>query len=498
MPGRTRRAFLQDEQGAWSLFNMFMFMLLAGLGGLALDVTNAYRHKTMLQVTADAAAAAAAMDLPDRSAALAAARAVVEANMPFATYNEVLRANDIVFGAWDRNNRTVDETVAFADSVVLTLSEDRAAGNGVATFMLRAVSISGWTVEARSSATRINALGDCPNAILSRGYVEIAGAQDMAAGCVHGQGRFLLDGRDAVRMQQNNAFDLDRSVVSMPDPDIQFAEAGQNLNVGLPFDSETSVVKSADRRPQLDEQLFCYRVNDAGDYPQGPGAEEAAKATNLSANACRYGAPGSGIWGALSAETPPSALRGSVSWDSAQSPITAWPNGPLEPGRRYVIDGDVVIGQDSAPLGGWVENVTVLATGSITVQDPATRIRNALLFSRYGEVVVADETTLGDDYCATGTGLVYLFGNAVRIASDTALSGVVAAAAHHIELGSTGGLFGTPDRGVSLQAGAKIKLPDDNAYADCAVPLPGLFGSLQTADSILSVPSGEPRSVLVQ
>ena len=50
--------FRAQEDGGVTAFGIFTFGLMMLTVGLAIDVTNAYRHKALLQVTADSAAQA--------------------------------------------------------------------------------------------------------------------------------------------------------------------------------------------------------------------------------------------------------------------------------------------------------------------------------------------------------------------------------------------------------------------------------------------------------
>ncbi len=65
--------FLADQRGGGTIMGLLWFMLLVGITGMAVDTTNGFRSRTMLQATADAAALAAAIELPDQAAAVATA-----------------------------------------------------------------------------------------------------------------------------------------------------------------------------------------------------------------------------------------------------------------------------------------------------------------------------------------------------------------------------------------------------------------------------------------
>ena len=100
------RSFRRDEEGAvFAIFALFLVILL-GFGAYAIDMSYAYTTRNMLQVTASASALAAAPELPDKSAAIAAALAYAEENMPAANHGNVLDTDDIEFGHWDVINET--------------------------------------------------------------------------------------------------------------------------------------------------------------------------------------------------------------------------------------------------------------------------------------------------------------------------------------------------------------------------------------------------------
>ena len=63
------------------------------MGGLAVDVTDAYRNQTLLQSTADASSLAAVMSLPDQTDGLAQALVYASDNMAPAINGNVLNAD---------------------------------------------------------------------------------------------------------------------------------------------------------------------------------------------------------------------------------------------------------------------------------------------------------------------------------------------------------------------------------------------------------------------
>ena len=61
---RQFQSFLDDESGVGTAWALMCFILLMGIGGLAVDITSGFRMQTLLQATADSAALAGVIDLP--------------------------------------------------------------------------------------------------------------------------------------------------------------------------------------------------------------------------------------------------------------------------------------------------------------------------------------------------------------------------------------------------------------------------------------------------
>nr|WP_240454583.1 pilus assembly protein TadG-related protein [Caulobacter sp. 17J65-9] len=100
------KALAEDRSGAVLVYVGLTLAALLGVGALAVDGAQMYVTKTRLQVVADAAALAAAQELPDKAKATAAALGVAEANMPSAQNGAVLSAADLQFGVWNPDTRT--------------------------------------------------------------------------------------------------------------------------------------------------------------------------------------------------------------------------------------------------------------------------------------------------------------------------------------------------------------------------------------------------------
>jgi len=74
--------------------------VILGVAAIAIDLGQQSALRAQLEGTADAAALAAAAQLPDESKARKKALEYAEQNMPEAANGHVLRDEDIVFGTW--------------------------------------------------------------------------------------------------------------------------------------------------------------------------------------------------------------------------------------------------------------------------------------------------------------------------------------------------------------------------------------------------------------
>ncbi|KMW56552.1 hypothetical protein AIOL_001506 [Candidatus Rhodobacter oscarellae] len=203
----TPRRFLSNDDGAVSVQNVIYLVLFLAVGGLAVDVGNAYRMRTIMQAAADAGAHAGAQELPAAAAAETAALSFVEANMPAAAYGNIASATDISVGAWDNSHRTFAPGATQSNAVAVRLRRDQSRGNQVATFLLRFVGFNYWEIETRAIAYSSS---DCVG-IKAQGKIRMG--QDVRIGpgvCVYG--------RNGISMGQDPVVHPDGRIGTLADP----------------------------------------------------------------------------------------------------------------------------------------------------------------------------------------------------------------------------------------------------------------------------------------
>ncbi|MGH6926936.1 MAG: TadG family pilus assembly protein [Dongiaceae bacterium] len=134
-PAATR--FARDERGGVLPLVGLSLTVILGFAALAIDVTHQRALDAQLEATADAAALAAASQLPDETKARETALAYAESNMPPDRHGTVLDEDDIVFGTWYEETRKFVADGPVTNAVQVTARRSEQNGNPAPTFFMR-------------------------------------------------------------------------------------------------------------------------------------------------------------------------------------------------------------------------------------------------------------------------------------------------------------------------------------------------------------------------
>jgi Flp pilus assembly protein TadG len=119
--GKALRHFARDESGATAVVAALTITAMLGMGAIAIDGSNLYSTKTLLQNAADTAARAAAYYVPSETDVEARAVAIAEQAMPTSRFGTVLVPADVDLGTWNAETETFTETApASAKAVRVT------------------------------------------------------------------------------------------------------------------------------------------------------------------------------------------------------------------------------------------------------------------------------------------------------------------------------------------------------------------------------------------
>jgi uncharacterized membrane protein len=130
------RTFQKDEDGAITAFNLFMFATVCIVAGLTLDVSNAFKVRTQLQIAADTASHAALYNRASMTADEAKAVAVHTAsyNLGLSDSSPAITGSDVSFGTWDDITRTFTPSETSRSAVRVSVVRDSARNNPVGTY----------------------------------------------------------------------------------------------------------------------------------------------------------------------------------------------------------------------------------------------------------------------------------------------------------------------------------------------------------------------------
>jgi hypothetical protein len=186
------------------------------MGGLAVDVTDAYRNRTLLQSTADAAALAGVMSLPDTADAVDQAVGYAENNMAVATNGNVVDPAEVFTGNWDTDAErfTVNGTPLNAVYVVARRADENQ--NPLATNFLRIIGLQKFDINVDAVAIKFVPSCLTQNGLVARNQVDVTSGNTFTDICIHGQNDIKDPGHDYA-IEFNNGNIYEGTQVSMPD-----------------------------------------------------------------------------------------------------------------------------------------------------------------------------------------------------------------------------------------------------------------------------------------
>lgn len=222
------KLFVRDTEGAMGVWGLILFMTICVIIGLSMDVSNAFKVRSEMQVAADAAAHAALVSRIKDGKDKAIQNAVAVANNNLSTAKgsaNAIKASDIVFGRWDADTKvfTVDPTSTAA--VMVNARRNKSRANGVDTFLLSSVGLTSWDVSTNAVMETYRP-GCLREGFVADKMVDIQSNNGFESG-------FCIHSNVGISINQNNTFEAG-TIVSMPSlNDLQVAASGFKKNSGL-------------------------------------------------------------------------------------------------------------------------------------------------------------------------------------------------------------------------------------------------------------------------
>ncbi len=220
---KSMHSFVTAEDGSVSAWNLVWFSVFALLLGIAMDSTAAHNTKARLQVTADAVAHAAIIDLLDPTGEIpldereadSTATGLIYSNynMTSSVFGDVTLDQDITFGTWEFGGFVLDDPDDDIEpnAVHVTTRRTVERNNELAATFMRVIGFYNWDVYASAVvAANIDGVDDCRQGGLIAGGLMSQTSNNTLINeiCLHGQVE--------VKLNNNNLIECG-VVISMPD-----------------------------------------------------------------------------------------------------------------------------------------------------------------------------------------------------------------------------------------------------------------------------------------
>jgi len=430
--------FLRDESGSYTLWSLVWFSLYVAMGGLAVDMTDAYRNQTLLQATADASALAGVMSLPDQTDAVAQALVYSTDNMNPGLNGNVLKAEEVILGNWDFDTKKFTPGTTAPDAVWVITRRADANNNPLPTNFLRILALWGLPFDRWNISVQAVAVGYVSKC--RRGGFVAANKVDVTSGnlfyndiCVHGQNMTEDSGKDwAIDMNNGNTYELG---VEISAPDYDYLNDTHN-NDGLDVAMNEGDVYPVDALNSGVQKAINGMTDLSSGYtPNYINAEVGA--TTVTPIPITENYPGTGdqsyVAGNIYYATCTSNKPLTLPTDTTISNVVIISECPIKASTGLVLEG-VVIASTSVGNGGGKDPLAPLVN------------HNAIDLSSAAQIGAAD-------FCDFGIGGVELYALAsVHVAAKLGISGLRAVVGGDFSVAGQADIIG-----VSVQAGNDIR-----------------------------------------
>lgn len=488
---RSRTAdFARSESGTGTVFSIFAIAMFIMIGGIAIDASSLWKHEQHLKHTADLASHAGVVQLAfgnDEQAALAAAEAFVESNMPAAIYGNLYydKTVDISLLHYDVTTNKVS-TTGEPNAVAVMLHRDGMSGNPVSTFALRLsdiflineqTNLSEWNVR-ELGITALAEFQGCKSTdgIYADGQVSLSSSSTFGGGyCLHGQ--------DDIWMAQQNTF-MPTAALSMPNLDDCGSKCTDAANPG-------STAAAWERNlimPDIEQHILDSAATFLGTLGGDPAVKTEFFSDKPLETAALYALEAEGIktdtlttgsvvqikdyqFEAL-AEVPEGLVyqiecKDNGNPDSVRVEFGAKKNKPGKNGGEYFTPTDV-------------KNIAMVTNCAFEFLDATDAKASVLISTRLAAthtVTAGSGAKIGDltNGCAVGDQTIVMALSDMSVPADFAGSNVSFVIDGDINLSASSSSTTINHSGVSFHASGDIKIASNHTFDSCAIPPAGMI-----------------------
>lgn len=223
----AQSCYLKDERGSATILALFLVLISATVGGLAIDFNKAMARRTHLQVTTDSVAHAAlyTRERSSKEEAINKALQVAAVNLPSSRNGNALLHSDIEFGIWDAKTRTFTPDPGAKSAVRVSAHRLLERDNAVSNILLRMVGVK--TFDLSRSAIYATYQPACfREGFVAEKMVDVQSNNSFQNG-------FCIHSNDYVKVSSNNYFG-ENTIASMPNTaHLQLPKSGFDSNEGL-------------------------------------------------------------------------------------------------------------------------------------------------------------------------------------------------------------------------------------------------------------------------
>lgn len=137
------QSWARETEGSMISVLAISFLVMIGMGALAVDYSYHALVRNQLQTGADASAMAAVSQLPDLAAAQVVAKALALKNLPPDEHGNAVDDGEVELGVWDAGAKKFWPNVTPPNAVRVSVRRTAAKGNPVPTFFGRMFGITG-------------------------------------------------------------------------------------------------------------------------------------------------------------------------------------------------------------------------------------------------------------------------------------------------------------------------------------------------------------------